>query len=69
MTRPGRAARIQGRVHLALMVFWTLLVIPALLFWSRSVAFLIVVSLYANAVTHWGALQASRAVEKVEGLS
>ncbi len=45
--------------HRASAVVWLLLTIPALLWWSDSVAFVIVASIYANVKSDWGAAEAA----------
>jgi hypothetical protein len=50
------------RVHALLAVAWAVMM-PVAYFtgWVYSVAFVSVISIYANFVSHWGAHQASRA--------
>jgi hypothetical protein len=43
----------------ALAAAWALLTIPAIVWWSRSVLFVILVSLYANAAASWTAGEAA----------
>jgi hypothetical protein len=45
--------------HRAGAVAWTLLLIPALLWWSEAIWFLIIASLYANIKSDWGAAEAA----------
>lgn len=47
--------------HIILASVWVLLLIPTMLWWSKSVLWVIVISLYANFVGHWSAYQAARA--------
>ncbi len=47
-------------LHGWLTVLWALLIIPAVLWWSQSVPFLVMVSVYANVAGHFAAWQASR---------
>lgn len=54
------------RVHATLLVVWLILAVPAVLVWRDSVPFLVFVSVYANVVGHWSALQGARA-EKASG--
>lgn len=53
--------------HMLMVAVWSVLVIPAWLWWRDSVFFVIFVSLYANAATHFSAWQAARAEEAQEG--
>ena len=43
------------------MIVWVLLAIPAVLWWSESVLFVILISLYANVAGHFGAYQSAHA--------
>lgn len=42
---------------------WGLLLIPSLIWWKNSILWVIFISIYANAVTHWDAYQTSRVEE------
>lgn len=53
------------RLHLILTGLWALLVIPTILWWKDSILFIGIVSVYANAVSHWGAYQAAKAEKAV----
>lgn len=55
-----------GRLHLAMMVAWALLVIPTLLWWRESILWVAFMSLYANFVGHFSAWDASRAEQKAD---
>lgn len=59
--RVAMRASKQARLHLILIVVWALLVPPTLLFWSQSVTWVLMISIYANIVSHWGAYQAAHA--------
>lgn len=52
---------LQVRVQLTLTIIWACLFIPAVLWWSRSVPFLVFVSVYANFVGHWAGFEAAKA--------
>lgn len=52
------------RFHLAMMVVWALLAIPGLIWWRESILFVMILSLYANFASEFGAYQAARAEEK-----
>ncbi len=45
--------------HRASAVVWLLLTVPALVWWSESVAFVIVASIYANVKSDLGAAEAA----------
>jgi len=42
-------------------LLWILLLVPTLLFWSQSILWLCLMSVWANIAGHWSAYQASRA--------
>lgn len=43
---------------------WMLLVIPSVLFWSESVTWVVLMSVWANVAGHWSSYQASRVERK-----
>lgn len=47
------------RVHQGLAIGWALMLIPAWLWWQESILFVIVASVYANAVGEWSAAEAA----------
>lgn len=49
-----------GRLHLFLTVFWALLVVPTILWWKDNILVVLLYSVYANLVGHWGAYEAAR---------
>jgi hypothetical protein len=51
-------------VHLAMMGVWLALVLPTLLWWKDSILWVLLISIYANVVGHFGAWQAARAEEE-----
>lgn len=57
-------ARTSVRLHLALTVLWSILLIPTLIWWKESVLWIAIMSLYANFVGHFSAYQAAKAEEK-----
>lgn len=61
MKTPRITAKGMTRFHAAMTVLWGLLIIPSLLWWSQSVPWLVLISVYANLAGHFGAYQASRA--------
>ena len=59
---------LSARLNLILAAVWCLLIIPTLLWWSHSVLWVLVISLWANAATHFGAYLAAKAkVEAAKG--
>lgn len=52
------------RFHLVMVVVWSLLAVPTLLFWPESILWVAFMSLYANVASHFSAYQASRAEEE-----
>jgi hypothetical protein len=66
MTSSARAekkARIFKKMHLVLTCSWGLLAIPTVVWWSESILWVALISVYANMAGHWSAYQASRAEE------
>lgn len=53
-------------LHRVLTVAWALLAVPTVLWWSESVLWIGLISIYANAVSHWGAAEAASAKETAE---
>jgi len=62
---------VRGKVwfHRAGAIFWTLLVVPAWLWWRESLILVIAASFYANIKSDWGAAEAAddRAVMEAIG--
>lgn len=48
-----------------MMWVWAALLPPTLIWWKNSILWVLLISLYANWVSHFGAYQASRAEEAV----
>ena len=53
--------KVWVRVHGTLVVIWALMSIPAVMLWRDSVAFIVLVSVYANIAGSMASLQAARA--------
>lgn len=57
------ARRRNGRAmvwfHRFRAIVWAALIVPALLWWPESVAFVIIASVYANVVSDWSAAEAA----------
>lgn len=62
LTDPEYAVRAHG----ALFVFWVLMTIPAVIWWSDSLLFVIFISLYAIWVAHLAAMQGALADRRVK---
>lgn len=45
--------------HRARAIGWILLAVPAVIWWADSILLAILLSLYANAVSDWGAAEAA----------
>ena len=45
---------------------WIMLAIPSVLFWSESVLWVIILSVWANVASHWASWQAARAEAKID---
>ncbi|PRH79354.1 hypothetical protein C6N75_09725 [Streptomyces solincola] len=61
-----QAARYLARLHVAMALLWFLLIIPTMLWWKESILWVLLISIYANIVGHWGAYQAAKAEESGE---
>lgn len=53
------------RLHFWMTVLWAALIVPTLLWWNQSILWVLLMSIWANAATHWGAYQAARAERMV----
>lgn len=49
------------RFHAVATLVWLLLIIPSLLWWKDSILWVIVLSVWANFASHFGAWQGARA--------
>jgi hypothetical protein len=49
------------RFHACATAAWLLLAIPSLLWWSHSIMWVILLSVWANVASHFGAWQGARA--------
>jgi hypothetical protein len=49
------------RFHGSLTVVWILLIIPSLLWWSESIKWVVLMSVWANVAGHFSGWQGSRA--------
>jgi hypothetical protein len=56
-------ARQLRRLHLALAVFWTAMVVPTILWWKDSILWVGLISVYALVVAHLAAYAGARAEE------
>jgi hypothetical protein len=54
-------------LHAVLTWAWVVLAVPSILWWSHSVPWLVLVSVYANVAGHWGAWQGARAEDAASG--
>jgi len=53
-------AKYSDKLHLCFAAFWILMVIPTLLFWSQSVAVVLVYSVYALVGAHIAAYEGAK---------
>lgn len=53
--------KLLRRFHAVMTVVWLLLAIPSLLWWKESILWVIVLSVWANVASHFGAWQGARA--------
>lgn len=49
------------KVHARLTLIWLILIIPSVLWWRESIAWLVFMSVWANVAGHFSAWQGSRA--------
>jgi hypothetical protein len=54
------------KFHGWMTVLWICLIIPSLLFWSQSVMWVVLMSVWANIAGHWSSFQAAQAEVKVD---
>lgn len=50
-----------AKLHLILAIFWLVMIIPTLLWWTSSVPYLVAISLYAIIIGHFSSYEATRA--------
>jgi hypothetical protein len=50
-----------ARFHLIMSCAWAVMLVPTLLWWKSSILWVAAMSLYANFIGHWSALQGARA--------
>jgi hypothetical protein len=51
------------RVHLILLWAWLVLAVPSVTLWRNSVPYLVFLSVYAVAATHWAGYEGAKAEE------
>lgn len=54
-----------SKFHKIMTIVWIVLVIPTMLWWRESLIWIVMMSIYAIIVSHFGAYQAARAEEAV----
>jgi hypothetical protein len=54
-------ARTWRRLHATLTITWAFLLIPSVLWWSESIKWIVLMSVWANIAGHFAAWQGSRA--------
>lgn len=63
----GQSKKVSGFLrwfHLVMVCVWTLLLIPTLMFWSKSILWLALMSAWANIMAHFASYMASRAEQR-----
>lgn len=53
--------RYLRRFHAVMTIVWLALAVPSLLWWKSSITWVIVLSVWANVASHFGAWQGARA--------
>lgn len=48
------------RIHVVLALVWVCLIVPTLLFWSNSILWILIISIYANIGAHFSAYEAAK---------
>ncbi len=51
-------------LHKILTIVWVLMLVPTLVWWSNSLTWVLMISIYANIVSHWGAYEAAKGKEQ-----
>jgi hypothetical protein len=59
--------RYLRRFHATMTGVWLVLAVPSLLWWKNSILWVIVLSVWANVASHFGAWQGARAEGAAEG--
>jgi uncharacterized membrane protein YdbT with pleckstrin-like domain len=57
--------RYLRRFHATMTIVWLVLTVPSLLWWSESLLWIILLSVWANVASHFGAWQGARAEDAV----
>lgn len=57
------------KFHLIMTGVWILLIIPTMIWWSTSILWILLISLYANIIGHFSAWQAVRAEMAIKEVS
>ena len=52
--------------HLFMMVVWTFLLIPTIIWWKESILWVSIMSIYAVWISHFSAYDAAKAEQKIE---
>jgi hypothetical protein len=67
---PGAGVRIPvrylRRFHAAATIVWLALAVPSVLWWKDSLLWIILLSVWANVASHFGAWQGARAEDAAE---
>lgn len=53
--------RYLRRFHATMTIVWLLLAVPSLIWWAHSILWVILLSVWANVASHFGAWQGARA--------
>lgn len=58
--------RYMVRFHGAMTLIWVGLIVPSLLWWSESILWVILMSVWANIAGHWASFQAASGEHRIE---
>lgn len=62
----GRHITKSEKIQLALTIIWSLLIIPTIIWWRNSIAWVGFMSIYAIVVSHYAAYEAAKAAKMTE---
>lgn len=61
-----KSPEFMARFHAAMTVLWLILLIPSVIWWSQSVPWLVLISVWANITGHWASFQACQGEKRTK---
>jgi hypothetical protein len=61
--------KYEDKVHIVFAIFWALMTVPTLLFWSNSVAVVLIYSVYALVGAHIAAYEGAKDDKQIDELA